>query len=291
MFYAQRDVEDHRSRLQAQARDAYRARVDARKAQRAEAAARKPPEPRPEATVPEAPPSPAVTEPPKAVPGAVAQRKESPPQPATPAAAPPAEPAAIPSPGTEGATEPPGRAAPPPSAQPVAPAKAPQLEPSQVTRATVEQQAPGLSPMEELRARRAPPAEAPAAAAEAPAQVPAPQVAKPVAPPAASATDDPALARYVREIRKVGTRVLEESQYPNAASGKGWSGTAQIDVHFASGGFIRSILLGESCGHQALDARALDLARGILFPHRPPALYPREFTVRFPITFKPRKAR
>jgi TonB family protein len=148
--------------------------------------------------------------------------------------------------------------------------------------------------MEELRARRAlpgTPAAAPVAAAEATAPVPEPHVAKPAVAPAASATDDPALARYIREIRKVGTRVLDESQYPSAASGKGWSGTVQIDVHFASGGFIRSILLGESCGHPVLDARALDIARGILFPHRPQGLYPREFTVRLPIAFKPRKSR
>jgi TonB family protein len=148
--------------------------------------------------------------------------------------------------------------------------------------------------MEELRARSALPAQsstATPAAAEPAAPRPEPKVTKPAAQPALAPTNDPVLARYIREIQKAGTRVLDEAQYPAAASAKGWKGTVQIDVHFAQGGFIRSILLGESCGHPALDSRALELARGILFPHRPEALYPRDFTVRFPITFKPRKPR
>jgi TonB family protein len=99
------------------------------------------------------------------------------------------------------------------------------------------------------------------------------------------------LSRYTRDIQRTGSRVLDERQYPGAAKGKGWTGTAQIEVRFAEGGFIRSIVLGESSGYPALDARALEIARTIMFPHMPKELYAREFAVRFPIAFKPRKSR
>lgn len=100
---------------------------------------------------------------------------------------------------------------------------------------------------------------------------------------------DAALARYTREIQRAGSRVLDERQYPKTARAQRLQGTTQIEVRFAVGGYIRSILLGESCGNSLLDEKALEIGRSIKFPHVPKELYAREFSVRFPITFQVRK--
>jgi TonB family protein len=340
MFYAQRDVDEHRARLAAEAQQAYRAGVEARKARRAEAAVRPTTKPQPEAVAPEAavPPTakaqpeavtpeaavrpttkpqpeavapeaavrPTATAQPEAVTPEAAVRPITKPQPeaAAPQAQPPLSPATqlspeaaeTPLPAADAGARTPGPAA--PAAQAAPPAIAPQAKPPAAetgATATPKGEAARPDPMEELRARRALPEPSSTATPAAPAQPaapkPEPKVTKAAAQPAPSTTSDPALARYIREVQKAGTRVLDDAQYPSGASGKGWKGTVQIDVHFAQGGFIRSILLGESCGHPALDARALEIARGVLFPHRPQALYAREFTVRIPISFKPRKSR
>lgn len=116
-----------------------------------------------------------------------------------------------------------------------------------------------------------------------------PPVSKAAARPSAQAPlRDPALERYIREIQRTGSRVLAERDYPPQAKGKGLKGTVQIEVRF-SGGYIRSILLGESCGHPALDDKALEIARAVKFPYVPKGLRSREFSVRFPIEFRLRK--
>lgn len=99
------------------------------------------------------------------------------------------------------------------------------------------------------------------------------------------------MTRYIREIQKAGSRTLDDRQVPDAARAKGWSGTAQIEVRFATGGYIRSIVLAQSSGRAEFDTHALTLARGIMFPHVPKDLAERDFTARFPIAFKARKPR
>lgn len=116
-------------------------------------------------------------------------------------------------------------------------------------------------------------------------------------PPASKATStaesggsanegDAALKRFTREIQEAGSLVVPETDYPEQALGKRWEGTTQIEVRFDAGGYIRSIVLGESSGHPLLDEKALDLARNATFPDVPKELHSREFTVRFPIVFR-----
>jgi TonB family protein len=300
MFYAQRDVDDLRPQLEAEARDAYRARAQARKAQRAEAGAAASSQPRAQSVESEAPRPPPGGHAPDTVPHAGPQTQPSAPavQPSAPAAQQArSEPAPTSPPAVDSASQ--ARAQPSATLSAQAAPRAGTQEPQPAVSGTAvrevaEQELPSPDPMTELRRRGVLPgtsAASPAPGAQPPVPALEPHAAMPAAPEAPSPTTDPALARYIREIQKTGTRVLDETQYLSVASGKGWKATVQIDVHFARGGFIRSILLGESCGHAALDARALELARGLIFPRRPEALYPREFTVRFPITFKPRSAR
>jgi TonB family protein len=103
-------------------------------------------------------------------------------------------------------------------------------------------------------------------------------------------TKDSALARFERDIQKAGKRVLDKRRLPELANmGKNWAGKAEIEVQFAAGGYISRIVLAESCGNAPLDEKALELARSIMFPHVPKELSSRDFTVRFPIEFRPGK--
>jgi TonB family protein len=135
--------------------------------------------------------------------------------------------------------------------------------------------------------------EAPAPVEAAAPEQPEPQPAEeqPERAKAAAPSDDAAMTRYVKEIQRVGSRVLDDRQVPEAARVKSGSGTAQIEVRFSAGGFIRSIVLAQSSGRAEFDAYALTIARGIMFPHVPKELASRDFTARFPIAFKPRKPR
>jgi len=112
------------------------------------------------------------------------------------------------------------------------------------------------------------------------------------APPttAAAAPAGGAVEKFERKIQRAAARVLDERSYPAEARGKRWAGTSQIEVQFASGGYIRRIVLAESCGHAELDAKALEIARSVSYPDVPKELRTREFSVRFPIEFKPRKS-
>ena len=60
---------------------------------------------------------------------------------------------------------------------------------------------------------------------------------------------------------------------------------------YATGGYIKSINVGESSGYPALDERALDIARNTRFPNVPQELQSRDFVLRFPIVFRSTAAR
>ena len=103
----------------------------------------------------------------------------------------------------------------------------------------------------------------------------------------ADADAEAALDRFSREIRRAGSQVIADSGVPAAAD----KGTTQIDVRYASGGYIQSINVGESSGYPALDERALDIARNTRFPNVPQELQSRDFVLRFPIVFRSTAAR
>jgi TonB family protein len=73
---------------------------------------------------------------------------------------------------------------------------------------------------------------------------------------------------------------------PAGASESGTDLTTQVEVRYASGGWVRSIVVGESSGSTALDEQALALARATRFPDVPESLRSREFAVRFPVIFR-----
>jgi TonB family protein len=130
---------------------------------------------------------------------------------------------------------------------------------------------------------------APAVAAARPA--PATRAPPPPAKAAAESAPGPVWDRFARDVRRAGFQVIDAHGYPEAARDKDWEGTAQVDVHYAAGGFIKSIVLGESSGHAPLDERALQIARNIRFPDVPEELQSRDFAVRFPIVFRLHKTR
>ena len=112
---------------------------------------------------------------------------------------------------------------------------------------------------------------APAVARKAPAQA-AP--AKPAAPP------DP-MTRLTQEVRALGSQVL-----PRPADNVSGDLTAQLEVRYAAGGYINSIVVAESSGSQALDEQALGIARMTRFPNAPDELKGQDFVVRFPVVFR-----
>lgn len=62
-------------------------------------------------------------------------------------------------------------------------------------------------------------------------------------------------------------------------------------MRYATGGYIKSINVGESSGYPALDERALDIARNTRFPNVPQELQSHDFVLRFPIVFRSTAAR
>lgn len=110
---------------------------------------------------------------------------------------------------------------------------------------------------------------------------------KPLPPvkPKQEADADAILERYTKEIRKLGSRVLDQRDYVDASSSKRDVAT-EIEVRYAAGGYIRSIDLGESSGFDVLDQRALAICRSMRFPRVPEELHSRDFKVRFPIVFR-----
>jgi len=107
-----------------------------------------------------------------------------------------------------------------------------------------------------------------------------PKEVQPPKPPA-----DP-LAVFTGEIQRLGSRVLGPSEYPAEAKEKAWEGTSQVEVRFASGGYIRNIIVGDSTGHMLLDEKALEWARSLQYPDVPAELRERDFTVSFPVVFR-----
>lgn len=91
-----------------------------------------------------------------------------------------------------------------------------------------------------------------------------------------------ALARLTKEIQRAGSQVLPQP----ANAGTSGDVTTQVEVHFAAGGFVRSIVVGESSGSPVLDEQALALARATRFPDVPEELRSRDFSVRFPVQFR-----
>jgi TonB family protein len=91
-----------------------------------------------------------------------------------------------------------------------------------------------------------------------------------------------ALARLTKEIQRAGSQVLPQP----ANAGTSGDVTTQVEVHFAAGGFVRSIVVGESSGSPALDEQALAVARATRFPDVPDELRSRDFSVRFPVQFR-----
>ena len=93
-------------------------------------------------------------------------------------------------------------------------------------------------------------------------------------------------ALFTGEIQRLGSRVLGPSEYPAEAKEKAWEGTSQVEVRFASGGYIRNIIVGDSTGHMLLDEKALEWARSLQYPDVPAELRERDFTVSFPVVFR-----
>jgi TonB family protein len=297
---AKRVVEANRPLIQADARSAFVKRFGTAAAAAPKPAGEAPKQPEPQAPIAQ-PPSQAVAQPKAETPKVQPESQQAPAQPAGGAAALPQPQTQKPEP--EPATSQPSpqvaaeqkAVAPPQPSQPevpqVQPAAAaqestapPRTEPSSAPPSTPSPPAPGAAPT------------APAATAEPSADeasgsraAEAPPASKPTPRPGGQAAlRDPALERYTREVQRAGSRVLAERDYPPQAKGKGLKGTVQIEVLF-TGGYIRSILLGESCGHPALDEKALEIARSAKFPFVPKGLRSREFSVRFPIEFRLRK--
>ena len=95
-----------------------------------------------------------------------------------------------------------------------------------------------------------------------------------------------AVERFAAEVQRVASQVLDQRDYPKDARGKDWQGTTQIEVRYDAGGYIRSIVVGESSGYPPLDDTALQIARNMRLPSAPDELRSREFAVRFPIVFR-----
>src|SRR5262245_2667224 len=114
------------------------------------------------------------------------------------------------------------------------------------------------------------------------------QEAKPASVAKATTDSVPAGAveRFAREVERVGSLVLDQRDYPSEARDKKWEGTTLIEVRYAEGGYIRSVVVGQSCGHPVLDQQAVQIARNLRLPNAPEELRSREFAVRFPIVFQ-----
>jgi TonB family protein len=117
-----------------------------------------------------------------------------------------------------------------------------------------------------------------------PETVPAPAPPQARAEPATGI--DAALERLTQDIQRDSSQVLDQ---PPGASDKGADLTTQIELRYAAGGYIRSIVVGESSGSDVLDRQALEVARALRYPAVPEALHARDFAVRFPIVFRARR--
>jgi protein TonB len=101
------------------------------------------------------------------------------------------------------------------------------------------------------------------------------------ATPAAGGTPQAALDRLTQEVRSIASMVLDRPP-----DGKSADVTAQLEVRYAEGGFINSIVVAESSGTPALDEQALAVARALRLPNAPPELRAQAFSVKFPVVFR-----
>jgi TonB family protein len=188
------------------------------------------------------------------------------------------------------------------SAQPTDPSAKAQPEPAPAAADAASRQAEAQSaaaPVSEAQPAAAalppkpqgPPPAAPAAEKEPSAPAvqasasPAPEAAAKTAAasasePAGSGQDGP-LARLTKEVHAVGSMVLERP-----AGGGAGDATAQLEVRYAAGGYIRSIVIAQSSGSVDLDQQALAIARTLRLPNAPQELQGQEFAVRFPVMFR-----
>jgi TonB family protein len=90
-----------------------------------------------------------------------------------------------------------------------------------------------------------------------------------------------ALARLTEEVRSVGSMVLERPK-----DGAAGDATAQLEVRYAAGGYIKSIVIARSSGSAGLDERALAIARTLRLPSAPQELQGQDFAVLFPVVFR-----
>jgi TonB family protein len=229
-------------------------------------------------------------EPPPATPPATSQPERSAAPPSQTTA--PQQAAAITSESAQPVAAQPQAKPPPTEAAASAPPASPQPErsaapPSQTTA----QQVPAIASAQDTRAAEAPASARAVEQAPPPAATPeASSQAKSKPTSVASARTDgvPAAAveRFTREVERTGSQVLDQSNYPSEARDKNWEGTTLIEVRYAQGGYIRSIVVGQSCGHPVLDEQAVQIARNLRLPNAPEELRSHEFAVRFPIVFK-----
>jgi len=90
----------------------------------------------------------------------------------------------------------------------------------------------------------------------------------------------------MREVRRASFEVIPVSASSVPPGKDGGDLITQIDVKYAAGGYIKSIVVAESSGSPELDAQALSIARGNRYPDVPKELQSRDFAVRFPIAFR-----
>jgi TonB family protein len=160
--------------------------------------------------------------------------------------------------------------------------------PSTAMPSTAQESAAAAPPLPVQPPQPAPPAaQDNAAAVSDEGRQPAPDVATGAVPSPAPSTpttgDGPnaALERLTKEVRSIGSMVLDRP-----SDGKSGDVTAQLEVRYAEGGYINSIVVAESSGTPALDEQALAVARALRLPNAPPELRAQAFAVRFPVVFR-----
>lgn len=128
--------------------------------------------------------------------------------------------------------------------------------------------------------------EGPAAAA-APPGAQAGAAAAPDAPPGAPSGMAEPDADGIRDYRiGLAREARNHRRYPPLALERGWTGTAEIQVHVSRQGHPRHILLARSSGHEVLDREALSMmSRAAAAAALPDSLRGREFAVRLPVVF------
>jgi TonB family protein len=215
------------------------------------------------------------------------QQKPSPPaEPPAAATADKVDPVAAATPAPPPKVQPPAQQESAPPAATAAATAAEKVDRAQAPPSSPRSLPPSETPIRVPQESPAPPARAEPGRVDQAAASPPTPAAKPNTLPATKPDADVALERFVREVRRASWQIIDRSGYPEAARDKTWEGIAQIDVHFAAGGFIRRIVLGQSSGYAALDDRALAIARSLRFPDVPAELQSREFAVRFPVAFR-----